>query len=246
MPVLTTCLFPAIEMSGVCLLLVCTANCFYTAMFLLVCVLPDYFQQYMLKYTKNFSWIWPAKMRCVLHARVSYMPSNTVISTKVLWYSECIWSRLQKHPLPHAKFYSLSIANSRSFDRGLGNQNPGKKRRFLWRKFIHSLITWKQLNVESWNLCTTWVQMKALCVLILEFSEWKKVGKFEPIYLGKPIWTKNGLQFLSIPSTTLISFGYVHLPQFENYFSFCFFFFFLFNLSAFKPLNAQYLNFERL
>ena len=33
---LTACLFPAIEMSSVCLLLVCTANCFYTAMFLLV------------------------------------------------------------------------------------------------------------------------------------------------------------------------------------------------------------------
>ena len=48
-----------------------------------------------------------------------------------------------------------------------------------------------------------------------------------------------------------LSFGYVCLPQLENYFSWFaffsyFFFLFLLPLSIFKPLNAQYSKFERL
>ena len=51
-----------------------------------------------------------------------------------------------------------------------------------------------------------------------------------------------------------LSFGYVRLPQFENYFS-CFaslflllfsFLVFLLSLSTFKPLNSLYSKFERL
>ena len=45
-----------------------------------------------------------------------------------------------------------------------------------------------------------------------------------------------------------LSFGYVHLPQLEYYFSFFPFFFFilLLRLSTFKPLYVLYLKFERL
>ena len=45
-------------------------NCFYAAMFLLVYVLLDYFQQYMLRYTKNFFFL---NLTC-WNGGASYMP----------------------------------------------------------------------------------------------------------------------------------------------------------------------------
>ena len=52
-------------------------------MFLFEYVLLNYFQQYMLKYNKNFfSWIWPDKMGYVLHACASYTALNTVFGGK--------------------------------------------------------------------------------------------------------------------------------------------------------------------
>ena len=63
------------------LLLVFTANfILHSNVFFLCKVLLDCFQQYMLKYSKNF---FPEsdllKWGCILYASASYMPSNTVI-----------------------------------------------------------------------------------------------------------------------------------------------------------------------
>ena len=69
------------------------------------------------------------------------------------------------------------------------------KRKFLYQKFIDSLITQKPLDMESRDLILTWVLIEALgepslkapgCVTgILQTENWLKVNKFEPVRPGK-------------------------------------------------------------
>ena len=76
----------------------------------------------------------------------------------------------------------------------------------------------------------------------------QKVDKVEPIYFDIDE------KWFAVFEHTInrLSFGYVFLPQLENYFScfrfflLLFFFFFLLPLSTFKPLNAPYAKFKRL
>ena len=76
----------------------------------------------------------------------------------------------------------------------------------------------------------------------------EKVDKFETIYLGISTYI-DGKWFVIFEHTiNCLIFGYVRLPQLENYFScflFLLFFFFLLMPFTFKPLNALYLKFER-
>ena len=50
----------------------------------------------------------------------------------------------------------------KSRDRDLGILNL-EKLSFLSREFINSLITINLLNMESWNLNITWVQIEIVC-----------------------------------------------------------------------------------
>ena len=95
------------------------------------------------------------------------------------------------------KIKSIMFANfeeSRSRDRDLETRNFEKKLSFLSRKFINLLIAINLLNVERWNLSTTWVQIEIICAPSLEApsqviaisvaKNQQKVDNFKSAYLG--------------------------------------------------------------
>ena len=129
-----------------------------------------------------------------------------------------------------------------------------KKQQILAWKVIYSRIIPKLLDVQSWNSGTMWVLMNALCKPSLgaighvtKILQTKKLTILNP-YISVIIDIDEKWLVILEHTINHLSFGYVRLPQAEYYFScFCIFFLtllFLLRISTFKPLNAQYSEFE--
>ena len=122
-------------------------------------------------------------------------------------------------------------------------------------KVINPLIIPKPLDVRSWNLA----QYGCLWMLYANrvWGARSRDQNFTRPKMGKKVTSLN--RYISVitdidekifavfeHTINRLSFGYVCLPQLENYFScfrfflLLFFFFFLLPLSTFKPLNAPY------
>ena len=89
--------YNGIKMSCLFLLLVFATNLLFRSNILCLCNVPlDCFQQYMLKYTKNFfSKSDLMKWGCVIFADASFLPSNMISQNKVgLLDSTFIFSKM--------------------------------------------------------------------------------------------------------------------------------------------------------